>query len=133
MYKIIFTILIFLNANNVFAQDYESPEATIATYITALKSGNKSQVLNCFHPKLEDFYSPGPARIDSYRILKKIVYSQKETDNWNTKGIIPPVMIGDIDVQVEQTEYGTKQMYSYLLRNVNGHWKIISHVAWDQP
>lgn len=42
-------------------------------------------------------------------------------------------MIGDIDLQVEQAEYGKKWMYSYLLRYVNGKWKIISHNAWDQP
>lgn len=133
MCKIIFIILIFLNVNNVFAQNYESPEATLATYINALKAGNKSQVLDCFYPKLVDFYLPGPVRIESYEILKKTVYSKKEADNWNSKGIIPPAMIGDIDLQVEQAEYGKKWMFSYLLRNVNGKWKIISHAAWDQP
>jgi len=119
--------------NNVYAQDYSSPEATLATYINALKSGDKSQVLGCFHPKLGDFYLPGPAQIESYKIVKVIVYKQKETDDWNSKGIVPPAMIGDIDFQVEQTAYGKKQMYSYLMRNVNRKWKIISHAAWDQP
>jgi hypothetical protein len=82
---------------------------------------------------LDDFYLPQPVPIKSYKILKRIVYGQKETDDWNSRGIIPQAVLGDIDLQVEQEVYGKKRMYSYLMRNINGEWKIISHAAWNQP
>jgi hypothetical protein len=118
---------------NIMAQDFSSPEDTLDIYLSALKSGNKKQVLNCFSPKLNDFYLPEPVPIKSYKIIKRIVYGQEETEDWNSKGIMPPAEIGDIDLQVEQESYGKKWMYSYLMRNVNGYWKIISHSVWDQP
>jgi hypothetical protein len=133
MYKYFFLILFLLNINSVWAQDFSKPENTLDTYINALRAGNKSQVLDCFHPKLKDLYLPGSSKIASYKIVKVIVYTKKEADDWNSKGIIPPAMVGDIDLQVEQSEYGKKAMYSYLMRNVNGEWKIVSHSAWDQP
>ena len=126
-------ITILLAPYDIMAQDFTSPDATLGIYINALKAGNKSQVLDCFYPKLDDFYLPQPVPIKYYKILKRIVYGQKETNDWNSKGIIPPAMFGDIDLQVEEESYGKKRMYSYLMRNVNGEWKIISHAAWDQP
>jgi hypothetical protein len=126
-------VTIFLMPINIMAQDFASPEGTLGIYLNALKTGNKSQVLDCFYPKLDDFYLPQPVPIKSYKILKRIVYGQKETDDWNSQGIIPQAVLGDIDLQVEQEIYGKKRMYSYLMRNVNGEWKIISHAAWDQP
>jgi len=126
-------VTIFLMPINIMVQDFASPEVTLGIYLNALKTGNKSQVLDCFYPKLADFYLPQPVPIKSYEILKQIVNGQKETDDWNSKGIIPPAVLGDIDLQVEQESYWKKTMYSYLMRNVNGEWKIISHAAWDQP
>ncbi len=77
---------------NIMARDFASPEVTLGIYLNALKTGNKSQVLDCFYPKLDDFYLPQPIPIKSYKTLKRIVYGQKETHDWNSKGIIPPAV-----------------------------------------
>ena len=118
---------------NIWAQEFSSPEKTLDTYLNALKSGNELEILDCFHPKLKEFYLPAPVPIKSYKIVKKIFYGQKEAGDWNSKGIVPPAKNGHIDLQVEQESYGKKRMFSYLIRNVKGSWKIISHTAWDQP
>ena len=126
-------IVILLAPYDIMAQDFTSPDVTLGIYINALRTGDKSKVLDCFYPKLDDFNLPQAVPIKSYKILKRIVYGQKETDDWNSKGIIPPAMLGDIDLQVEEESKGEKWMYSYLMRNISGEWKIISHAMWDQP
>ncbi|HAW51512.1 MAG TPA: hypothetical protein DCX54_04160 [Flavobacteriales bacterium] len=126
-------IAVFLLPINIYAQDFSIPETTLEIYINALKQGDKNTIYNCFHPVLNEFQLPKPIPIEAYEIQKKIIYSQKEVSDWNTQGILPPAKLGDIDLQVEQKSYGKKWMYSYLFRNINGKWKIISHAAWDQP
>lgn len=107
-------ITIYLFPSTILAQEFSSPEATLDTYINALKTGNKTKVLNSFYPKKDSFYLPGPIPIKSYKIVKRIVYGQKETNNWNSQGIIPPAALGDIDLQVQREEHGMKNMYSYF-------------------
>ena len=115
-----------------YANDFSSPESTLEIYINALRTGDKKTLLKCLHPIPSSFNLPGPEKIDSYSIKRKIVFGKKEVDEWNSKGIIPSVQIGDIDCHVEQIEDGEARMYSYTFRNISREWKIITFALWDQ-
>jgi len=127
---IITVVCIVVSASALFAQDFASPEATIETYIDALRAGDKETVLTCFHPELEDFYLPEPIPIESYVITKETVFGESEAEEWNSVGIIPRAEPGDIDFDVEEKIDGKSHMFSYLMREVDGHWKIIAHCGW---
>ena len=131
--SLILVALACLSCSGSVRDRFASPEETLETYINAKRAGDKQTILTCFHPKLEDFYLPEPAQIDSFAVAKKTVYGQLEADEWNGLGIIPPAAVGDIDIDVEEFTGGKSQMYSYLLRRVDGEWKIIAYSAWGAP
>lgn len=131
---ILFVVLaVCLSCSSSTPDRFSSPEETLKTYINAARAGDKQTILTCFHPKKEDFYLPGPIHIDSFAITKKTVYGQPEAEEWNRLGIVPPAEAGDIDINVEEIHGGRSQMYSYLLRRVDGEWKIIAYSAWGVP
>lgn len=129
MYKYFIPILFLLNISSACAQDYSTPEKTLAANINALRSGDESQDLACFHPEL--YHSPGPEfepiRIDSFKIIKATNITKKEAEVRNPKGVISDALAGDIELMVETIGSGIKNSgFSYLMRNVNGEWKIVN-------
>jgi hypothetical protein len=124
---------IVLSALLACTQDFASPEATLEKYITACEAGDKKTVLSCFHPPMSDFNLNEEFAVESYTITKKTTYEKSHVDEWNSIGIIPPAEIGDVDLEVKEILNGEPFMFSYLLREVDGEWKIISFSAWDVP
>jgi len=117
----------------VSAGRFDTPEVTLDTSISALREGDRARVAPCFEPPADAFYLPGPLQIEQYVIRKRIVYGRAEGREWNSKGIIPPAVEGDIQLQVEETIAGRKEMFYYNFRPVGHEWKIISHSGSGWP
>lgn len=50
----------------VSAGRFDTPEATLEAYISALGEGDRAKVAPCFEPPADAFYLPGPLRIEQY-------------------------------------------------------------------
>ena len=79
------------------------------------------------------YYDPQNA----YSVVKKITYGKTEVRKWNSRGIKPPVKIGDVELQVrEKYESGkykkSEDMFSYVFRKIGNEWKIIAHSVWGE-
>ena len=125
---IIISVLITSFANAKEEIDLSSPEATLSGYIACFKTANVKCVLKRYHGK--NNLQINEAHSTKYKIVKKIVYSSKEVESWNSKGIVPASEVGDIELQVQQEFLGYKGMWSYNFRKINSNWYIISHSAW---
>lgn len=125
-------LFVLISSNPIFAQrqNFLTPEATLEIYINALRAADKKTVLKCFFPELTDFYLPSKIDIKAYMIVKKKVFTKKEVQERNSRGIIPSAKIGDVNLDVAEIVDGEHQMYSYLFRKVSMEWKIISYSAW---
>ncbi|MFH1016809.1 MAG: hypothetical protein V1798_01345 [Pseudomonadota bacterium] len=107
---------------------FGTPEALMATYIEALRKGDRVLANKCFAGG--DFQLDGPVKIKKYKITKKQVFGKKEVDDWNEKGTVPPAQIGDVNLEVDQDG----EMFSYFLRHVTKEkWQISAHYAWNAP
>lgn len=109
--------------------DLSSPEATLAGYIESLRHGNVEGVLARYH-NVDQFRLPGRLRIEKYEIVNKIIFGNKEVEEWNGKGIIPSAKVGDVQLDVRESIDGRDQMFSYNFRKIDGSWKLICHFAW---
>ncbi len=107
--------------------DFSSPEKTIETYIEALRSGDRTRVAPCFEPPADDFYIPGPAQIDSYKMEQRLVFGAAEVTELNDVGVTPPARVGDVRLTVLQSARDLEQHFVYRLREFAGQWKIIAH------
>lgn len=112
---------------------FSSPEKTLVVYFSALGIGDKVSVAACFDPPATDFYLPAPLVVDKWVVKKRIVYGRRELDRWNSKGIVPPAVEGDVELQVEQDMSGKKSMFYYNLRLVPSGWKIVAHSGSGWP
>lgn len=112
---------------------FDTPEATLKFYISTLREGDRAKVAPCFEPPAHGFYLPGPLLIEQYVVRKRIVYGRAEVEEWNSRGIIPPAVEGDIELQVEETIAGRKAMFYYNVRRFGHEWKIISHSGSGWP
>lgn len=91
-----------------------------------MAAGDRAAVAACFEPPA-NFYLPSPVSVEKYVIRRRIVYGPKEVRKWNSKGITPPALEGDIELQVEQTVAGRTVVFDYNFRLVGHDWKIIAH------
>ncbi len=130
---LILTLIFVFSASPLLASNYQTPENTLDTYISALRAGNQPAVAQCFYPVANHFYLPKPLDITSYSVTKKIVYGKHEVDRWNNISIKPPTPIGDVELQVREIFHDKKEMFSYVMRKIGGEWKIIAHSAWRSP
>lgn len=118
-------ILAVLSVSAWAGPRYDTPEATIQTYIDALRRGDQPAVSVCFEPEAHDFYLPGPIPIDQFIIRKRIVYGPSDEKKWKGVGYTARMIRGDIGLEVEETIDGTKNSFYYRLRRVRGQWKIV--------
>lgn len=110
------------------AAELSSPESTLEGYINALRNGDSSGVSRRFLDG--GFKLKAPIPIESYSIVRKYEFGQKEVDEWQA---IPPAKIGDVGLDVRETRESGELMISYWLRNVEGEWKVFSLAAWGAP
>jgi hypothetical protein len=46
---------------------------------------------------------------------------------------IPKAKTGDVEFDVREYIDGREEMFTYLFRQINHEWRIISHSSWSQP
>jgi len=113
----------------VSGEDFSSPEKTLAGYFSCFSLSDEKCVMQHYHG-IKSFYIGEPQEIN-YKIIKKIVYTDKEATEWNDLGIKPSASIGDVRIDVMQKSSKHEGMYSYNLRSYDGAWLIYAHSAWS--
>jgi hypothetical protein len=131
LFQIALTSLL-LSVSQAFGADFSTPENTLAEYIAGVRNGDRAAVAKCFDPPATDFYLPRPLAIETYSIVKRITYGKAEVKKWNSRGVIPSVKIGDVELQVKENVEKKELMFSYVLRRIGSDWKIISHSVWGE-
>jgi len=111
--------------------DLSSPEATISGYIECLKKGDLSGIKARYYPETIQYTLRGPSVIREYDITNKRTFTQKEVDNWNKVASRPRAQVGDVQMEVREIIQDSTWMFSYVLRNINDGWKLISHSGWS--
>jgi hypothetical protein len=112
----------------VFAEQGSTPEVTLQKYFICFETSDESCVLDNYHG-IKSLYSGKPHKID-FKITKKTILGSNEVESWNNAGIIPKAAEGDVSLDVLQTSYGQKNMYSYTFRKYGKKWLIYSHTVW---
>ena len=109
--------------------DLSSPEATILTYCNAVKRADFSAVRETIHEG---------ARLEETS-FKKPLWSECKIINKHKTKLVGEDLggglrgeHGDIEVttgvkMIDAPKGNPKTRFWYLLRNISGHWKIISH------
>ncbi len=119
--------LIFVASFSV-AAEYSTPEATISTYIDAVRKGDPVAVYDCFVAKEYGYALQQAINIAGFEIKKNTVYGANEVVQWGD--VVPAAKWGDVDLEVEEILDGKSVMYSYLLREIRSEWKIVTFSAW---
>jgi hypothetical protein len=114
-----------------WAMDFATPEGTLEIYINGKRNGDLAAVKSAFDDPTVAFSLPKPIPVSEYKITKRVVYGEREARSWNSKGIIPPAKVGDVELQVREVTNGAPYMFSYNFRRLSGEWKIYSHSAWN--
>ena len=109
---------------------FTSPERTLTTYIDGLRRGDIKAVAECFEPEAHSFYLPGPLPIARFRVVKRIILNENETDLGY--GFTSLQRKGDVRLHVQKVLDGQPIMFYYTFRRVRGDWKIVAH-AGDTP
>jgi len=112
------------------AVDLSSPEATVGGYIECLKAGDLAGIKARYYPDTIEYNLRGRSPIEDYVIAKKLVFTDKEVDGWNRVKSRPQAKPGDVQLEVQEIIKGTNWLFSYILRNMDGSWKLISHSGW---
>jgi hypothetical protein len=109
--------------------DLSSPNATVMTYCNAAKKADFSMIRQTFHPnlKLEEKSFKKPAWSEC-----RIVKDSNSTLIGKDLGSGFLVQNGDIEVilevrMIDPAKGNPKTNFWFLLRNVEGNWKIISN------
>lgn len=110
--------------------DLSSPERTLSSYLGSLVRGDLSGVEACVELGDQKYSLPGPIPISKYKVVKKVVYGTREVNEWNSKGIVPPALVGDVQLDVEEITNNIPAMYSYNFRRFGSDWKIVSYSRW---
>ena len=136
--RFIILLLSVLPLNSYAEQyDFSSPEKTLLSYYKCAETKDEKCVLSHIEG-IGSFQFNVASKVIDYEIKKKIVFSDKEVSEWNSKGIIPSAKLGDIQIDVQKiTLYNgsTKEegMYTYVLRKYDDKWKIYSWYGWGSP
>lgn len=119
-------------ANGCSKGQLSSPEETLDIYIDALREGNLDKVLECYYSDREDFkfHLPESIKIMKYEIVKKKIYTKQMAEGYKA---IPKAKAGDVEFDVREYFNGREEMFTYLLRQINQKWRIISHNSLSQP
>ena len=123
------------SASPSWAGPFDTPDATLATYVQALRAGDKAAVESCFERSVlppgtpTDFHLPEPLPIRRFVVKKRTAYGAAQAEAWNRKGIVPPASVGDIELRVNLFLDWRPTDCLYLLRRFGSDWKIISHAC----
>jgi hypothetical protein len=109
---------------------FKTPDSALAYYIESANAKSQEGINATFLEPVSEFSFTGPPT-ESFRVVKRIRYTDREASDWNQKGIIPPAAVGDVELHVEETISGKPYMFSYNFRHTAGGWKIVTFVVWD--
>ena len=103
----------------------------LAYYIESANTKSLEGINATFLKPVSEFNFTDSRPVESFRVVKRIRYTDREANDWNQKGITPPAAVGDIELHVEEIIGGKPYMYSYNFRQTASGWKIVDFVAWD--
>jgi hypothetical protein len=110
---------------------FKTPDAALAYYIESANAKSLEGINATFLKPVSEFNFISSSPVESFRVVKRTRYAEKEASDWNKKGIIPPAAVGDVELQVEETISGKHYMYSYNFRKMQTGWKIVTFVTCD--
>ena len=113
---------------SVYGKDQSSPESTLKGYLNCFEIADEACVLKYYYG-INSFYT-GKPHTTEFKITKKIVYAAKDVETWNSAGITPLALVGDISLDVLQKTDTDEFMYSYSFRKYGNKWLIYSHTVW---
>lgn len=126
------SLLLICTAIYAEQYDFSKPENTLKGYYNCLYEKNL-ECLKAHTLDVKNFHFGTQSKMRSFEIKKVITYTEKEVSDWNSKGIIPPAKIGDVEYQVYQISGNHSGMWSYNFRKVDGKWLLLSWSGWDAP
>jgi hypothetical protein len=110
---------------------FKTPDSALAYYIESANAKSLEGINATFLEPVSKFNFTDSPSTESFRVVKQIRYTDREVDDWNQKGIIPPAAVGDVELHVEETISGKPYMFSYNFRHMAGGWKIVTFASWD--
>ena len=110
---------------------FKTPDSALAYYIESANAKSLEGINATFLEPVSEFNFTDSPPTESFRVVKRIRYTDREASDWNQKGITPPAAVGDVELHVEETISGKHYMYSYNFRETPTGWKIVTFVSWD--
>jgi hypothetical protein len=129
--SLLFPLLLLLAPDAIAQIRFESPDSALAYYIKSANARDLAGINATFLEPVTDFNFYGPP-VERFSVVKRTRYTEKHVRNWKRKGIIGPVAVGDLQLDVRQVVVGKSYMYSYHFRETASGWKIVDASAWDQ-
>ncbi len=105
---------------------FDTPEAVIEVYYTALRTGDEELLNSCFIDK-KNLTVVGKMRDIQYKIRKKRVISKEEAAFRNS-GSTPSVLEeGDVELFLYEKIKNNREEMTFILRKKGLEWRIYSH------
>ncbi len=105
---------------------FDTPEAVIEVYYTALITGDEDLLNSCFTDK-KNLKIVGKMRDIKYKIRKKRVVSREEAVVRNS-GSTPNVLKeGDVELILYETIKNNTEEMTFIIRKQGKEWRIYSH------
>lgn len=106
--------------------NFDTPEAVIEVYYTALRTGDKELLDSCFIDK-KNLRIVGKMRNIQYKIIRMRVVSKEEAEVRNS-GSTPNVLKeGDVELFLYETIKNNTEEMTFILRKHGKEWRIYSH------
>jgi len=82
---------------------FKTPDLALAYYIESANTKSLEGINATFLKPVSEFNFTDSRPVESFRVVKRIRYTDREANDWNQKGITPPAAVGDIELHVEET------------------------------
>lgn len=105
---------------------FDSPEAVIEVYYTALKTGDEELLNSCFIDK-KNLTIVGKMRDIQYKIRKSRLISKDEADLRNIGSTASVLEEGDVELFLYETIKNNREEMTFILRKQGFEWRIYSH------
>ena len=128
---LLFPLLLLLAPDADAQVPFESPDSALAYYIKSANARDLAGINATFLEPVTDFSFYGPP-VERFSVVKRTRYTEKRVRDWKRKGIIGPVAVADLQLDVRQVVGGKSYMYSYNFRETASGWKIVTYAARDQ-
>jgi hypothetical protein len=107
---------------------FATPEAALATYIDALRRGDRPAVEECFDTAT-GFHLSGPLAIESYAVRRRTIVDRARVRELKDAPFEQRPREGDVELLVDARIAGKDERYFYAFRRGEHGWKIYAHSA----